>query len=231
MTYDCHLYTTPGGRSVNEDSADYLFEDGIGLMAAADGLGGHADGKAASQLCVDTLMQGVYRCDPAADFAHANQLVLELQKGAFSTLAAAYFYHDLLQCVTVGDTRAYVFRNGCIVYQSLDDSVPQMMVSLGELSQEQISSSPDRNRLLSVIGSKKQPKPRFSPKIPLASGDAVLLCTDGAWELLYEAEMLLELVQSSHAKDWCERLALRLTQRQSPVSDNATLLCCMIKQR
>ncbi len=228
MTYDCHLYTTAGGRSVNEDDANYRFDGESGMMVVADGLGGHGNGEAASRSCVDILMRRFPSFSPICDFAAANKQVLELN-GPLTTLAAVYIRHNQFQSATVGDTRVYLFRKGNIIFQSPDDSVSQMRVHLGKLKAEQIRTSPDRNRLLAAVGAKKQLKPFLTKKMKLYKDDAVLLCSDGLWELVLETEMKEDLAQSISAEDWCRRLALRLESRLQRDSDNATFLCCLVK--
>ncbi len=89
----------------------------------------------------------------------------------------------------VGDSRLYFFRQGRILEQTKDHSVPQMLLAAGEITADEIRNHPDRNRLLANLGDGKPNRFRVRKQIQIASGDAFLLCTEGFWEIVLEREM------------------------------------------
>jgi serine/threonine protein phosphatase PrpC len=121
----------------------------------------------------------------------------------------------------VGDTRLYFFRSGKIIFQSKDHSVPQALVDAGEISPEQIRFHEDRNRLLRALGSEGELRPTFQEKkTPIKHRDAFLMCTDGFWEYVNEAEMELTLQASSSPDMWLLNMEKILLEKVPSTHDN-----------
>lgn len=150
---DCTYYTSAGGSDHNEDSV-YC---GRGIYAAADGLGGHSGGAAASQAAVNYIANaakrsgGVLEVGMAELFEGANTAVRKLG-GGLTTIAAGALREGKFILGNVGDSRVYYFRNGRVIAQTRDHSVCQAAVELGQLTPEQIRGSEDRVKLLKVLG-------------------------------------------------------------------------------
>ena len=227
---DCTYYTSAGGSDHNEDSV-YC---GRGIYAAADGLGGHSGGAAASQAAVNYIANaakrsgGVLEVGMAELFEGANTAVRKLG-GGLTTIAAGALRDGKFILGNVGDSRVYYFRNGRVIAQTRDHSVCQAAVELGQLTPEQIRGSEDRVKLLKVLGNfdrlelKRQPE-----QIPAMNGDAFLICTDGFWEHVHEREMECDLVKSDSPTEWRDRMLKRLLLRTGNSGDNYTVLCGFI---
>ena len=227
---DCTYYTSAGGSDHNEDSV-YC---GHGIYAAADGLGGHSGGAAASQAAVNYIANaakrsgGVLEVGMAELFEGANTAVRKLG-GGLTTIAAGALCDGKFILGNVGDSRVYYFRNGRVIAQTRDHSVCQAAVELGQLTSEQIRGSEDRVKLLKVLGNfdrlelKRQPE-----QIPAMNGDAFLICTDGFWEHVHEREMECDLVKSDSPTEWRDRMLKRLLLRTGNSGDNYTALCGFI---
>lgn len=227
---DCTYYTGAGGSDHNEDSV-YC---GHGIYAAADGLGGHSGGSAASQAAVNYIANaakrsgGVLEVGMAELFEGANTAVRKLG-GGLTTIAAGALREGKFILGNVGDSRVYYFRNGRVIAQTRDHSVCQAAVELGQLTPEQIRGSEDRVKLLKVLGNfdrlelKRQPE-----QIPAMNGDAFLICTDGFWEHVHEREMECDLVKSDSPTEWRDRMLKRLLLRTGNSGDNYTALCGFI---
>lgn len=131
---DCTFYTSAGGSDHNEDSV-YC---GRGIYAAADGLGGHSGGAAASQAAVNYIANaakrsgGVLEVGMAELFEGANTAVRKLG-GGLTTIAAGALREGKFILGNVGDSRVYYFRNGRVIAQTRDHSVCQAAVELGQL--------------------------------------------------------------------------------------------------
>lgn len=227
---DCTYYTSAGGSDHNEDSV-YC---GRGIYAAADGLGGHSGGAAASQAAVNYIANaakrsgGVLEVGMAELFEGANTAVRKLG-GGLTTIAAGALREGKFILGNVGDSRVYYFRNGRVIAQTRDHSVCQAAVELGQLTPEQIRGSEDRVKLLKVLGNfdrlelKRQPE-----QISAMNGDAFLICTDGFWEHVHEREMECDLVKSDSPTEWRDRMLKRLLLRTGNSGDNYTALCGFI---
>lgn len=206
--------TFPGERECNED---YAAADCIGnwyCFAVADGLGGHSRGEAASRLVCEKALQQF--CENGAQemesmFELAQEELLKMQqaenaKDAMKTTLNlltldgenAYWGH-------VGDTRTYYFKNRKIKARTKDHSVPQMMVSMGEIKEKDIRHHPDRNRLLRVMGIEwRKPQYVLEKEIKLKKGQAFLLCTDGFWEYIEDKEMEQCLKKAASVQEWLD---------------------------
>ena len=119
----------------------------------------------------------------------------------------------------VGDSRLYYFRNGRLEKQTLDHSVSQIAVLMGEIPQEGIRFHADRNRVLRALGSGNA-KPDISPLMELKEDTAFLLCTDGFWEYVYEREMEETLKEAREPAVWLEKMRGILEKRIPEGNDN-----------
>ena len=218
-----------GSRKVNEDTADVSETGGWTLAVIADGLGGHQSGKLASQLAAETVKHYLWRQSAISSDAvreaveAANRAVLAAQADAEddrkTTIAILCASPRAVLCAHVGDSRIYCFRNGKIYYQTRDHSVSQAAVTVGEITQAQIRSHSDRNKLVRVLGANEQAAPDIH-EFPIDRSDAFLLCSDGFWQLVYEDEMESALEAAASAEIWLELMHTYLRQRLTDDSDN-----------
>lgn len=224
-------YSCQGGRPENEDSYG-LAEYGDNYCAVvADGLGGHGGGKQASQTAVRFLSacgesgslpseEEIYRA-----FAAANEEILEkrIDENHMKTTAVYLCVHgDQAVWAHIGDSRLYHFVDEGLCDYTLDHSVSQMAVALGEIRREDIPGHCDRSRLLRVLGDEEL-KPEIHETVCLTPGrHAFLLCSDGFWESVGEDEMLLDLCKSLSPAEWLKSLYLRIAERQGEEHDNHT---------
>jgi protein phosphatase len=186
-------------RTNNEDQllvADNLF-------AVADGMGGHAAGEVASQVAVETL-QEAFTENPTATglidaMRAANTKVLEraesdaATRGMGTTACAAALVpgdgdQDTLVIVNVGDSRAYLLRDGELSQVTEDHSVADELMRAGQLSEEQAAVDRRRHVLTRVLGMDVTVNPdRFD--IDPFRGDRLLLATDGLSNEVPDAEI------------------------------------------
>ncbi len=122
----------------------------------------------------------------------------------------------------------YLFRDGGFQTRTLDHSVVQALVDRGEADPNDLRSHPDRNRLLRVVGNPEPPRVTIiDPAIELMVGDALLVCSDGLWELVNETEMELALARSHTAMEWIDRLGRWVAKRGKGGYDNYTALAVL----
>ncbi len=222
----------PGGRKINDDTVRIQEVGGSVCIFVGDGLGGYAGGQQASQAAGAALMaagrQGSLMSDTQLLSAvqKAELAVRTLQENTHgnmkTTLVFLVLEGNRARWTHVGDSRLYHFQNGKLAFQTMDHSVSQMAVLMGDITLRQIRFHEDRNRVLRALGGDNA-KPDLSPVLTLSGGqDAFLLCTDGFWEYVYEEEMEQTLAQSRNPKDWLQRMERILRSRIPADNDNYT---------
>lgn len=220
-------------RESNEDSAlSFQPEDlqvmeskGV-LFVVADGLGGHTRGEVASQLAVNTIRDVYYQQESGNPLAslrlaieqanariYAESLAMspkpEPDQMMGSTCVAAVILGDSVYVANVGDSRAYVVRNGQAHQISLDHSLVAQQLREGLITREQAKAHPDRNKIYRCLGSATVEVDAFSEQVQ--PGDLLLLCTDGLTELVPEEEMTA-IVQQYEPQESVQRLIERANE-------------------
>jgi PPM family protein phosphatase len=172
-------------RDGNED--DFLDQSNrLGLVAVADGMGGHRAGEVASATALEALRAAVASGEPLRDAIEgANDAVLEKSvsdqefHGMGTTLTAGMLGSDgHLVVGHVGDSRAYLVRGGAIRQITDDHSLVEEMVRSGELTPEQAEVHPRRSVITRALGIDPQVEVDEYP-IELQPGDRILFCSDG----------------------------------------------------
>ena len=231
MIIDSAKYTCPGGHDINEDS--YLCRGDRGIFIAADGLGGHSDGEKASMAAVDYFEEncrGGYTEERITELMEgANTEVLKNGDGGKTTVAAAFVENGRFIYANAGDSRVYYFHDGKIIAQTKDHSVCQASADMGLIRPEDIRGNEDRSRLLKVLGGEEKLNiKKHYPPIKIQNGDAFLVCTDGFWDYVYEAEMEADLLKSGSADVWLKYMLKRQILRAQNKGDNYTAICGII---
>jgi serine/threonine protein phosphatase PrpC len=181
-------------RSGNEDS---LFS-GRTVFAVADGLGGHQGGEVASATAVEPLaaLDGREFADPeqaaealAGAIRAGNAAILERAAGTpdlwgmgTTVTAAAVAGDRYLQLAHVGDSRAYLLRDGTLDQLTTDHTVVGELVRRGRLTPEQAAIHPERSILTRAVGLDPNLPVDTPDPLELQPGDQVLLCSDGLTE-------------------------------------------------
>ena len=213
MNLSLSYYSGLGKRKNNEDSVSVLESVNGVLAVVADGLGGQDNGEYASRQAVkvlhDRLVGESISSRKLKDaILEANTEICALQAdhpGAQTTIAAVWIGDGFAEAAHVGDTRIYQFRGDAVLYQSTDHSVAQLGVMAGDLKLEDIRTSRDRNKLFRVLGNRQVPR-IAEKKLDVQPGDRLLLCSDGFWEGILEAEMLRCAKQTDNAEDWLRKM-------------------------
>lgn len=234
----------PGGRKVNEDAAkSLLMTDSQGCWVVADGLGGHGGGDVASKIVVDSIITA-YADKPEFSAARlntmlvaANQAIVQGQQAADrissmrSTAVVLMLQDAQAWWAHVGDSRLYHFVHGLKVHQTRDHSVPQVMVDAGDIAYDDIRHHQDRNRLTRSLGNSGKLRATIPDQpVKIGKGDAFLLCTDGFWEYVTEAEMATALANAASASDWLTRMEAMLSRKAPPNNDNYTATAVFVEQ-
>lgn len=131
----------------------------------------------------------------------------------------------------IGDTRIYLFKGGKLSYQSKDHSLSQVAVDMGQITLREIRTHKDQNKLTRVLGNDYYIAPDCEVRTePLTAGDAIIICTDGFWEYVYEEEMEEDLVSSANADEAIFKMEQRLLARVGRYNDNYSAVVAMITE-
>lgn len=213
MNLSLSSYSSLGKRKNNEDSLALIENERSLLAVVADGLGGMGNGEFASQQAVGTLNRLLASAELDAEalkdaICEANDKICQLHgehPGAMTTVASVWLDTERALAMHVGDTRIYQFRDGGILYQSVDHSIAQMSVMAGELKPEEIRGCKDRNKLFRSLGHSDSPR-ITETLLDILPGDRLLLCTDGFWEMILEDDMLRLISETADAESWLQAM-------------------------
>ena len=240
MRLDVFEYTSKGGRSYNEDSLGSNFDENGGIFVVADGLGGHNRGEVASSAAVETIISGWntksenMEQQVAEKIETANQRILAIQKETNTvmktTVAVLALGGNKAVLANSGDSRVYFIHKNELYAVTSDHSVAFKKYKAGEITRDQIGSDEDQSCLLRCLGGVDRYQPDVCEfDVPVETGDAFLLCSDGAWEFLRDEEILIDYLKSDNACRWTELLLLRAMERINGGNDNLSVLTVMVK--
>lgn len=214
VTYS--VISSKGNREYNEDSILALQDNDRYCFVLADGLGGQGFGKVASETvvqAVDELFHKEMQEDFVANAFRFSQEQLCAKKSSkeygdmMTTMVMVDIGHQI-QWGHVGDSRLYHFKDGELSSQTLDHSVPQILVIANEIEPDEIRHHPDRNRLLKAMGKDWDRGDEFVLSTPVdrERRQAFLLCSDGFWEYIEEADMEQCLKEADSVECWLKKM-------------------------
>jgi PPM family protein phosphatase len=234
MKFSVFQISRKGGREKNEDRMGYCYTRESGLFVLADGMGGHPEGEVAAQLALQTI-SALYQKEArpivrdvteflslALMAAHHQVIRYASEKGILdtprTTLVAAIVQGTSASWVHCGDSRLYLVRQGELLTRTRDHSYLEQQ-NAGVIRLDRIN----RNILFTCLGSPTKPVFDVTGPVTLQQGDKILLCSDGLWGTLSDAEIVRHLSTQpvSQAVPDLVEAALRTGGEQS---DNVTVI-------
>jgi PPM family protein phosphatase len=220
-------------RPSNEDAFGYSIEHGVYVVC--DGMGGAAAGEVASSVAVAEVMQLLTNrpganplpADAEQAVAAANEAIFsrsqrsEKLNGMGTTLVALLAEERHAWMLNVGDSRGYRLRNSKLEQITLDHSLVEEQMRLGQMSEEEALRSPLKNVITRALGTQSLVTPDVF-ELETEPGDLFLLCTDGLTRELSDSllESLLRL--DLPLEGLCSRLVAAANQAGG--HDNITCL-------
>lgn len=206
MKFSVFQISRKGGREKNEDRHGYCYTKGSGLFMLADGMGGHPEGEVAAQIALQTVT-ALYQKeatpvvkDVAAFFnlailsAHRQILRYAAEKGLLdtprTTFVAALMQDGAVSWVHCGDSRLYFVREGELLARTRDHSY---LEQAGNDKAKIAALGMNRNVLFTCLGSPVRPMFDVTGPVALKEGDRLLICSDGLWGSVDDAEIVYEL--------------------------------------
>jgi PPM family protein phosphatase len=235
-----HFGVTDAGkvRQNNEDSL--LVGDGRDetLFVVADGIGGFEAGEVASRIAVD-VMREMAPGDPfEAAIREANHRILEAAQrdekysGMGTTVVAVRFSGTQAQPVAevahVGDSRAYLLRDGELKPVTEDHSLVAELVRSGDLTRAQASNHPQKNLITRALGADEDVQVDTSV-LPVEAGDRFVLCSDGLSDMVPEDRIEQILVESREEPETPARRLLSAAL-DAGGTDNITIVVVDVKE-
>lgn len=211
------------------------------LFMVADGMGGAAAGELASEMATTLVFEELQaRWTPRAEltdevFAEAIRDATEVANGRIhaharanpefrgmgTTATIAGLWRDRVFIAQVGDSRAYLLRDGRLHQLTRDQSLMQRLVDAGEISPEQAETSDRRNIILQALG------PESTVRVDLTHqqvrhGDTLLLCSDGLSGVVRARDIEQAAAEETDPAVLCHRLIARANELGGP--DNVTVV-------
>ena len=211
--------------------------NGSGLYAVADGMGGEKLGEAASWFAVRSLQElpaAVSGLDLIAYLERRNGEICALMRSnggvrIGTTFVGLSIQDDLARIINIGDSRAYLFRQGQMRQVSCDHTTAQQMVDMGVLTREEADKHPHRHALTQHLGIFPEElliEP-YTKEGHIAPGDIFLLCSDGLFEMVSDAQILETLSGSGDVKAKAEALFARAMEGGG--RDNITVMLISVE--
>jgi serine/threonine protein phosphatase PrpC len=243
MKFSIYQGSRQGARPYNQDRLAYSYSKEALLMVIADGMGGHRHGEIAAQLAVKMLTEAFQKAalpilkNPAEFLSNQIQQVHDaidnvrethqLLESPRTTIVVALIQHNQLYTAHLGDSRLYHFRKQKLLYRTEDHSVVQVLYRKGHLDEQAMLTHPDRHKVYNCVGGDRPPQIDLSHKRDLRNGDLLLLCTDGLWGAMSDADISKILHAGSVSKsvpallDMAEVLS-------GPEGDNISAIALML---
>jgi serine/threonine protein phosphatase PrpC len=206
---------TDVGRKRKHNEDNFAFDVNEGLFIVADGMGGHAAGEVASKITVETIGEFIaatrqkeeatwpFKYNHELDF-NSNRLAVAIEKanervmaavaaqpwlkGMGTTVVAGLLNEKLLSLAHVGDSRAYLFRDGQLSRLTDDHSWVHEQVTAGILTEEEAKTHPLKNVVTRALGGGPSVSPDLQ-ELVFSAGDRFLFCSDGLTTMVSDEEI------------------------------------------
>lgn len=229
------------GRKPSQQDAWYTSPHTVNgqLVFVADGVGGHAHGEYASELCV-TVFKQIFEKDPfivdEKQFLHETAMIVAervYQKsqddaeyfGCGTTLSGFLVYGGRYHLVNIGDSRVYIYnKDGQLIQMTKDHSIVQQLLDRGEITPEEARTHPRRNVMFSAIGMNPEDMSiSITGPFDLSHGDLLLAFSDGVPDALTD-EQIREVILKNHQNpDLCRSMVD--ASYEAGGKDNITACC------
>jgi len=239
------FYLTDAGkiRTHNEDSVIIVNKGNEYLMAVADGMGGHKAGEIASSIATEYIEEQFNKLETLGDKNNAiewirkivddiNQKIFEYtnnhdeSKGMGTTLVMAVKTDNYILFGNIGDSSGFVIKNNTLTKVTKDHTLVNLLVSTGELTEEEAKYHPRKNVLMRALGANNPIEIDIFDVDTSVNG--ILLCSDGLTNMLtYEQiekvvnsnlsidEKVIRLIRKSNSRGGSDNISIAYLQKES----------------
>ncbi len=234
-----HGTTDPGKvRKNNEDSILVGTGRDETLFVVADGIGGFEAGEVASSIAIEVLKEVVPSESMEDAIGEANRRILDAARGdeklsnMGTTVVAMRFgvreEEPVAEISHVGDSRAYLLRDGTLRPLTEDHSLVAELVRSGDLTRAQASEHPQKNLITRALGAEDEVEVD-TIVLPVEPGDRLLLCSDGLTDMVPEPKMLDLLASSPEGPEKASHTLVRAAL-DAGGADNVTVVIVDVKE-
>lgn len=243
------------GRILEPENRETPFSQDIELegnkfsFAVCDGMGGEAAGEEASLEGVRRYAEwydaheesgfetvtSEWEKDITAYCTDASRSVYELSRGVGSvsgcTFVGITLYNDSMLFANMGDSRLYAYVDKRLIQLSEDHTLAEHLYHSGDITKEEIRTSPGRNQLIKYIGAnpdEKEVEPFVGQIIGLRNNDRFLLCSDGLTDMLEDDEIAAILAANKDDKAAADALLSKALENGG--HDNCTIILVTVKK-
>jgi len=239
-------------RTNNEDALFTLFSSHMsagnmpdfGLFVVADGMGGHENGERASALATRAIARAIINSfylklldedvtendrpvisEALAEAVQQANDIISAKTDGGTTVTAAAIVGDLAYIAHVGDSRAYLITREKIEQITRDHSLVQRLIELEQLTPEEAATHPQRSVLYRAVGQSESVEiDTITRRLP--PGARLLICSDGLWSFVPEAQLHSTILISRSPQEACDKL-IKLAN-DSGGNDNITVVVIQI---
>lgn len=213
----------------------------FGLYIVADGMGGHQHGELASGVSIRSMANSIIRKlyiplfsvngDPPEESLHeilkegimdAHRAIVREATGGGTTTTVALVLGDQLILAHVGDSRAYaIYPDSSLVLLTRDHSLVRRLEELGQITAAEAAIHPQRNVLYRALGQGEPFEPEINT-LPIPAGGHLMLCSDGLWGYVSEADILRITKEAPNPETACQAMVEAANAAGGP--DNITVV-------
>ena len=230
-----------GSQMADSDETDQcraVETESDAVFAVFDGMGGEKDGHVISRICAEQLLKCEADCRDSHDafYAEANRLTVAYMnehggQQSGSTAVLISFTKGQAFVTNIGDSRAYILRDGILSQLTEDHTAVRRLIRIGMLTPEEAAKDNRRHTLTQFIGipeSEFQISPFSAEPITPRTGDRFLLCSDGVHDTL-DNDTLTKLLSDtkSDARTLAEHIVKTAMEHGS--NDNVTALAVFVE--
>jgi PPM family protein phosphatase len=232
---------TTGNATLHPEVRTHVVGERGTLFMVADGMGGAAAGELASEMAVDVVLEQLREHWATAMDANPETFARVLRsatetanerihrfasentehRGMGTTATIAGMLEDTLYLAQVGDSRAYLVRNGAAFQITKDQSLMQRLVEAGELTEEEAEQSERRNIILQALGPEAAIRTDVTHQ-RVCRGDTLILCSDGLSGQVKGDEIARAVTEERDLVEVCRRLIDLANESGGP--DNITVI-------
>jgi len=215
-------------RGLQEENRVVAVGKNGNVLAVCDGMGGAAAGEVASQLAVDILYEKLTEDVAPDQQLTRNELARRLvraveaaglrifeaaksdrtRRGMGTTVTAAALVDEYLFLAQVGDSRAYILRDGALVQVTRDQSLVNQLIEAGQLTEEEAETFEHNNIILQALGTAETVQVDLT-YAELRRGDILMLCSDGLSGMVRNDEIREVLKSTTDPLEACKTLTER----------------------
>jgi serine/threonine protein phosphatase PrpC len=232
-----------GNREINQDRLAVIESPDGAVLVLGDGMGGKPGGDLAAQTLIDSIREELalnplpteqpekFLRELIRRAHHAILMIGQEQHPPVSpgsTAVICLVQDRKVWWAHVGDSRFYLFRNGLSLYRTQDHSYVEQLYQEGHISLKKTRDHPMRNYVTQCIGLfAHEPEIAVSKGIELQESDILLLCSDGFWEPLDDAQ-IGTMIEKGQLHNTLNALAERAEAAKYPHSDNSSAVALRV---